>query len=1089
MKNKIRTLFSFGWLLALVMVSSYAFAQQTVTGRVVEAATGDPLPGATILVSGTSTGTITDFEGNYSLAVPEGSKQLEFSMIGFEHQLIQLEGATIINVAMKVKTTALNEVVVTGYTTQSRAEMTTSIAKLDTKVLESAPRSNAATALQGTIAGLKVTQTTGQPGSTPSLVVRGGTSFSGTGSPLVLIDGVPGSFYALNSDDIESMEVLKDAASTAIYGARAANGVILVTTKKGKVGKSNITFRAKFTSNERREDPMEYLGAADYVKFNRLAVKQAQDVMGYAWLNQFLTGAHAAATGNNTTNSIYTTMVLSDDNKYLLNFDGWQTIDDPVNPGTSLLFQANKMNELFYQDSYAQDYSLSFDGGNDRGTYYLGLGFLDDKGLVFGSSFKRYSGTFNASYKLSDALKVSSNLIYAHSNQNLPFDSEYNLFQRTAGLAPTSRIYNNNPDGSLSSEYQPGTYLGFGNPLYYRDKFIRYNLEQRLTGSVQLDYNFLKDFTATVRGSHFSINNSNEAFNKAYLNSGRLNTERISSASHKRTLRNQLTAMINFRKKINKHHNVSALLGAEYFEENYFEMKAATRLSPTDLIYTMNVGSEASGVPYSYRTGYEIASLFGQANYDYDYKYLLGLTFRYDGTSRLGNNKYGFFPGVSVGWNVHNEDFFQQSAIKNTITKIKPRLSYGVNGNIDVLSNFGVFGVYGPMLDSNGDPVLTVYDTQSGYLNTSLPVLDLKWERSTTLNMGLDVGLLNNRLTLIADYFVRDVEDKLADLTLPLWTGFSSITTNNGTLRNKGLELQLDAGVIETDDWKWNLGLTYYRVRNFAQDLPENGVDKNRQGGTEIYDPATGETKYVGGLQEGERVGYDVITGYVFDGVYQTQADIDEHAGRVVEFATQKDTRFLGDTRWKDLNGDNVINYLDRVVIGRRTPDFTGGVTSDLSYKNFNLFVKTDFVVGHYIINGRRVKGIAQTQGNQNGPLEIRDSWTPENPTSNVPIFTLVDRQRNHLAAGGDQGSMDNSSSRMWEKGDYLALREVTLSYDLNGKLVNNYFQNMRLYVTGANLAYFNGFSGSSPEESSNGIDSGRFPLPRTFTFGVNVTF
>ncbi|MHA7110203.1 SusC/RagA family TonB-linked outer membrane protein [Sunxiuqinia elliptica] len=1080
MKNKIRTLFSFGWLLALVMVSSYAFAQQTVTGRVVEAATGDPLPGATILVSGTSTGTITDFEGNYSLAVPEGSKQLEFSMIGFEHQFIQLNGAAIVNVAMKVKTTALNEVVVTGYTTQSRADMTTSIAKLDTKVLESAPRSNAATALQGTIAGLKVTQTTGQPGSTPSLVVRGGTSFSGTGSPLVLIDGVPGSFYALNADDIESMEVLKDAASTAIYGARAANGVILVTTKKGKVGKSNITFRAKFTSNERREDPMEYLGAADYVKFNRLAVKQAQDVMGYAWLNQFLTGAHAAATGNNTTNSIYTTMVLSDDNKYLLNFDGWQTIDDPVNPGTNLLFQANKMNELFYQDSYAQDYSLSFDGGNDRGTYYLGLGFLDDKGLVFGSSFKRYSGTFNASYKLSDALKVSSNLIYAHSSQNLPFDSEYNLFQRTAGLAPTSRIYNNNPDGSLSSEYQPGTYLGFGNPLYYRDKFIRYNLEQRLTGSVQLDYNFLKDFTATVRGSHFSINNSNEAFNKAYLNSGRLNTERISSASHKRTLRNQLTAMINFRKKINKRHNVSALLGAEYFEENYFEMKAATRLSPTDLIYTMNVGSEASGVPYSYRTGYEIASLFGQANYDYDYKYLLGLTFRYDGTSRLGNNKYGFFPGVSVGWNVHNEDFFQQSAIKNTITKIKPRLSYGVNGNIDVLSNFGVFGRYGKT---------SIYDTQAGYANNGLPLLDLKWERSTTLNMGLDVGLLNNRLTLIADYFVRDVEDKLADLTLPLWTGFSSITTNNGTLRNKGLELQLDAGVIDTDDWKWNLGLTYYRVRNFAQDLPENGVDKNRQGGTEIYDSATGETKYVGGLQEGERVGYDVITGYVFDGVYQTQADIDEHAGRVVEFATQKDTRFLGDTRWKDMNGDNVINYLDRVVIGRRTPDFTGGVTSDLSYKNFNLFVKTDFAVGHYIINGRRVKGIAQTQGNQNGPLEIRDSWTPENPTSNVPIFTLVDRQRNHLAAGGDQGSMDNSSSRMWEKGDYLALREVTLSYDLNGKLVNNYFQNMRLYVTGANLAYFNGFSGSSPEESSNGIDSGRFPLPRTFTFGVNVTF
>lgn len=982
---------------------------------------------------------------------------------------------------MATETTALDEVLVTGYSTQSRAEMTTSISKLDTKVLESAPRSNAATALQGTIAGLQVTQTSGQPGTTPSMVVRGGTSFDGTGNPLILIDGVPGSFYALNADDIESMEVLKDAASTAIYGARAANGVILVTTKKGKAGKSNINFKAKFTSNKRRKDPMEYMGAADYVKFNRLGVKQAQDVMGYAWLDQFLTGGHAAATGNNATNSIYTTMVLSDDNKHLLDYDGWQTMDDPVNPGTMLIFQENQMNELFYQDSYAQDYSLSFDGGNDKGTYYLGLGYLDDKGLVFGSAFKRYSGTFSASYKIMENLKVSSNIIYAHSNQNLPYDNIYNLFQRTAGLAPTSRIYNNNnEDGSLSNEYQPGTYLGFGNPLYYQDKFESYNLEQRLTGSVQLDYKFLNDFNFTIRGSHFAINNSNESFNKAYLNSGRLNTERLASASQQRTLRNQLTAMLNYKKSIKENHNINALIGTEYFEENYFTMSAGTRLSPTNLIHTMNVGSEANGVPSSFKTGYEIASIFGQANYDFDYKYLVGFTFRYDGTSRLGNNKYGFFPGVSVGWNAHNEDFFQQSNIKSTFSKIKPRLSYGVNGNLDILSNFGVFGIYG---------TTNIYNTQTGYANIQLPLLDLQWERSTTFNVGLDVGMFNDRVTIIGDYFIRNVQDKLANLNLPLWTGFSSITTNNGTLQNRGLELQINANVVNSNSVKWDLGVIYYSVKNYAKDLPENGVEKNRQGGTEIYDPSTGETKYVGGLQEGERIGYDLITAYVFDGVYQTQADIDEHAGRRVEFATKKDTRFLGDTRWKDLNGDNIINYLDREVIGRRTPDFTGGFTSDLTYKNFNLFVKTDFALGHYLINGRRVKGIAQTQGNQNGPAEIANSWTPENPTAEVPIFTLVDRQRNHLAAGGDQGSMTSSSSRMIEKGDYFSLREVTLSYDFNGKFAKDIIQNMRLYVTGSNLAYFNEFSGSSPEESGSGIDTGRFPLPRTMTLGVHLTF
>ena len=1005
---------------------------------------------------------------------------LIFSFIGFKTEEVDVGNQSEINVTLIEDVAKLDEVVVTGYTTQSRAEMTTSIAKLDTKVLESASRSNAATALQGTIAGLQVTQTTGQPGSTPSLVLRGGTSFDGTGTPLILIDGVPGSFYALNSDDIESMEVLKDAASTAVYGARAANGVVLVTTKKGKSGKANVTFRSKFTTNKRRKDPMKYLGAADYVKFNRLGVRAAQDVMGYDWLNVFLTGAHAAATGNNTTNSIYTTMVLSDDNRYLLDYEGWQTIDDPVNPGTSLIFQENKMSDLIYQDSYGQDYSLSFDGGNDRGTYYLGLGMLDDKGLVIGSGFKRYSGTFNASYNISDNFKVTSNVIYAQSNQDLPYDSDYNLFQRTAGLAPTSRIYYNNADGSLSDNYHPGTYLGFGNPLYYKDKFEKTNLEQRLTASVQMDYKFLNDFTLTVRGSHFTVNNSKEAFNHAYLNSGSLKTERTSSISHARTLRNQITSMVNYKKRINDVHNVNALVGLEYFKENQFNFSAATRLSATDLIPTMNAGSEASGVPYSYRTGYEIASFFGQVNYDFDYKYLLGITFRRDGTSRLGNNKYDFFPGVSVGWNVHNESFYKDSQIKNIVSTLKPRLSYGVNGNIEVLSNFGVYGAYA---------ATDVYDTQTGYANTRLPLLDLKWERSTTFNVGLDAGFLNNRITLIADYFVRDVKDKLAGLTLPLWTGFSSITTNNGTLRNKGLELQLSGDVVKTKDLNWNLGLTYYSVKNYAHKLPANGVENNRQGGREIYDASTGGTKYVGGLQEGKRVGYDLITAYMFDGVYQNQADIDQDAGRSVEFAYRKDTRFLGDARWKDLNNDGVINYLDRKVIGRTTPKFIGGMTSNLTYKNFNLFVKTDFAVGHYIINGRRVKGIAQTQGNQNGPLEIRDSWTPDNPTSNIPIFTLVDRQRNHMAAGGDQGSIDNSSSRMWEKGDYLALREVTLSYNLGGAIAKDLFQNIRVYVTGANLAYFNGFSGSSPEVASGGIDSGRFPLPRTYTLGLNVTF
>lgn len=1064
----------------LIWLASFTLVAQNITvkGTVTDATFKEPVIGATIIVQGNATtGTVTDIDGNFSLSNVPSNGTLEISYVGMQTQTIPVNGQTTINVVLSENTELLDEVVVVGYSTQVRSQMTTSVSKLDTKVLESASRSNAATALQGTIPGLKVTQTTGQPGSTPSLQLRGGTGFDGSGSPLILIDGVPGSFYALNADDIESMEVLKDAASTAIYGARAANGVVIVTTKKGKTGRSNINFRAKYTVNKPSEDPMQYLGAADYVKFNRMAVANTQMVENNPnSFSAFLNGNNAAATGNNALNSIYTTMFLSDANRYLLNYEGWQTLKDPVT-GKDLIFQSNRMDNLFYQPSNTQDYSLSFDGGNDKATYYLGLGYMDDKGLVFGSGFKRISGTVNASYKLTDAFKISSNIIYAHSNQSLPFDNIYNLFQRTAGLAPTSRIYNNNPDGSLSDVLQPGTYLGFGNPLYYRDKFPKYNLEQRLTASVQFDYNFWNNFNFTLRGSHFTVNNSNESFNKTYLNSGRLNSERVANASHVRTTRDQITALLNYKTQIDK-HNVSALVGSEYFNEKVFGFSASTRYSPTDLIYTMNVGSEAQGVPSSTRTEYAIASLFGQVNYDYDYRYLMGLTFRYDGTSRLANNKYGFFPGASFGWNMHNEDFFKTSKVSEVVSKFKPRVSYGVNGNIEVLSNFGVFGIYG---------LTSVYDGQSGYANTNLPTFDLRWERSTTLNLGLDMGLFENRVNLMADYFIRDVKDKLSGLTLPLWTGFGSILTNNGTLQNRGLEIELNADIVKTPDFNWNVGTTFFTVRNYAKKLPDNGVEKNRQGGTEIYDPKTGETKYVGGLQEGERVGYDIVTGYVFDGVYQTQAEIDADAGRRVEFAWNKTKRFLGDTRWKDINGDNIIDYRDRIVLGRTTPKFTGGVTTNLTYKNFDLFIKGDYAVGHLLVNGRRVKGIAQTQGNQNGPLEIRDSWTQENPTSDIPRFDLVDRQKNHLAAGWDQGDVTNGSSRYIEKGDFFALREVTLSYNLNGKHVNNLFENVRLYFTAANLAYFTAYTGALPEAGGN--DTGSYPLPRAYTMGLNITF
>lgn len=973
----------------------------------------------------------------------------------------------------------LNEVVTVGYSNQRRNTMATSVSKLDKKILENAPRANAATALQGTIAGLRVTQSSGQPGETPTITLRGGTSFTGAGEPLILIDNVPGSFYALNSDDIESIEVLKDAAASAIYGARSANGVILVTTKKGKTGKSSINIKTKFTYNDRQDSKMKYMNAEQFVKYNRLALGAYREQINANKFGAFLFGQNPAGTGNNPINSIYTTMVLTDQNKYLLGHEGWLTIDDPLTPGQKLIFQDNNNEDLFYQTSTSEDYNISFSGGNDKGTYYLSLGHLHEKGLVFGSDFKRISANFNGSYKITDKIKLSSSLLYAHSKNTPNYLGNINqVFQRIAGVAPTARIYNNNPDGSLSNQLQPGISKNFGNPLYYADKFYRNNLEQRLTANVQLDYKFLPNFNLMVRGGHFTVNNRNESFDKAYLEGGRLIDSRNASASHNQIFRNQMTSVLSYGNRFGN-HNVSALLGLEYFKDNAWGLNAATKNSPIDLIRTMNVASEANGVPSSSTTEYAVNSRFGQVNYDYDDRYLLGLTFRQDGASRLAEgNKYEFFPGASFGWNLHNENFYRDSKLKSVFNIIKPRISYGVNGNIEVLSNYGVFGQY----SSSG-----IYDSRSGFLNTSLPNYALRWEKSATLNFGVDLGLFNNRISIIADYFIRDVQDKLANLTLPVWTGFSSITVNNGILQNKGFELELKADVVRTQDFSWNISGTYYQVKNYAKELPNNGVDLNRQGGTQIYNPKTKKLEYVGGLQQGQRIGNDVITAYVFDGVYQTQQDIDEHKDRRVEFATNKTTRFLGDTRYKDLNGDNIIDYRDRKVIGRTTPDFSGGFNTSLSYKGFSVFVKTDFAMGHYAANGNRVKGIAQTQGAQNGPSEIVNSWTPDNPTSNIPRYVFTDPQKNHIAAGWDQGDQTNGNSLYWEKADYLALREISLSYNLPSDMVNNIFKEMRIFVTGTNLKYFTEYSGNSPERG--GVDTGSYPLPRTYTVGLSLTF
>lgn len=1060
-------------VLLLCLIAGFTSAQDLeITGTVTDDS-GFPLPGATVAIKGTTQGTQTDFDGNYLVVAPTGAI-LQFTYIGFTTKEMVVANQRALDVVMEDDATTLGEVVVTGYGTQSRTKLTTSVSKLDSRVLETSTRSNAATALQGNIAGLRVTNVTGQPGATPQIILRGGTEFGGGGSPLILIDGIPGSFYGLNADDIESIEVLKDAAATAIYGARSANGVVLVTTKTGKRGRSSISFKQRYSTNHERATP-DYIGAADFIRYNRQAVKYYREVTGRDnGFAAFLDGALAFGTGGNTTNSPFTTQFLTDDNRYLLNQPGWGSVADPLDPTRQILYQENDVSQNIYQDSRAIDSYISADGGNDKATYFLGLGFLDNEGLILGSGFKRYSSKFSGSYQVTDRLKVNSNILYTHSNlSQSPLGSNDRVFRRFAGQPPTSRVFNNNADGTLSTDLNPGTNSSFGNPLYYIDKFERNNLEQRLTASVGINWDVLDKLKLAAVGSHFTINNQNASFNRAYRDGNTLITSRNASASLGRTLRNQLTVTGNYTENINAHH-FDLLVGGEYYHDNFYSFSAATQKSPTDLIETLNAGSEADGVPSSFETEQKIISNFGRLNYDFNDRYLVSLTYRYDGASRLGNNKYGFFPGASVGWNLSNENFFQGLGIEETVNVIKPRISYGVNGNLESLpGNYGVFGSYG----SQG-----IYDGRTGYANTRLPTPDLQWERATTLNFGLDLSLFDYRLALLADYYIRDVKDKIAGLTLPYWTGFSSITTNNGTLRNRGIELQLTAEVIRTDQLSWQLRGNLSHSKSFVVKLPDNDNEFNRQGGSLIYDPATGEPTWIGGLQEGQRVGSDLVITYLQDYIYRDQAAVDADSEIVDELLPNPTQRFPGDVAWVDVNNDGIINSLDRKVVGRTTPDFVGGFSSNLKYRGFSLYIQTDFAAGHVIYNHIRGKGLGQTQGNLNQDALVLNSWTPDNRDTDVPRFVFVDAQRNIFRAG--EGVVN---SRFWEKGDYLALREVTLSYAFPTATFNDRIKGLNVYLTGSNLHYFKSYSGDTPE--LGGFQAGEFPVPRVYTAGLNLTF
>ena len=1072
MQKKI-LLYLFHWkqgMLTMVLMCIYiatAYAQNTmkVTGKITDA-NNEALPGVNIQVKGTTQGSNSDTEGNYSVNVTTGST-LIFSYIGFQSQEIVVGNSSAINVALKTDVAVLQEVLVVGYGKQSRETLTTSISKLDTKVLENVPFANAASALQGTVSGVRVQSTSGQPGAAPRVIVRGGTSINNPNgaSPLYIIDGIIRTdMNDLNSDDIESMQVLKDAASTAIYGARGSNGVVIITTKSGKSGQTRISYSYDVTASKPGK-LFEMAGARDYLTVNRLGVFGAAKFGDYT---SRLTLPMGYGTGNDlTNNTAFTTQYLTPANEHKLK-EGWESMPDPADPTKTLIFQDTDFQDLLYQTGVSHNHNLSISGGSEKATFNAGVGYMTADGTVITTKYNRLSFNLNGDIKVKKNLSVFSRVLFSKSLTNTPSSSTAVTFYRNAGLAPTAKY--KFEDGSLA----PGTNSGIGNPEYQMNTRVADNSNEKLTMALGARWDILPGLSFEPQVSLYNVTGDAYTFQPGFWNGPLAFVDsRVATATNSRWRQTQADGVFSYTKTFLKDHNFDARAGISYFARTSSALSASGRGASTDLIPTLNASGEATSVSSSI-SDQAILGYFASANYHYQLKYLLTVNMRYDGASNLGeSHKWGFFPGVSVGWNIHKEEFW--NGITKSVSQLKLRGSYGVNGNISGLGDFTSQGAYG---------VGAKYGGSAAIQNTVIPNKDLKWEQSKTFDIGADFGFLENRITMILDYYRRETSNLLTSLPLPQSTGFGRVLTNLGTLENRGFEIELGARVLSTNSpLQWNVAFNASKTKNKILKLPYNGIANNRVGGILVWDDATQDYAWKGGLQEGHRLGemYDrqQVSIYATDEAAQN--------GPIASYIVGADkTQYGGDVEYYDADKNGIIDSRDKRYMGNAYPLWTGGISNTLNYKGLGLYVRMDYTTGHTIFNWGRIflDGNLYSDGNLTQRMVDR-SWKKQGDVTDMPrSYWGGERVQRNLF----DGVVDSGNSQYMESGDFLAIREVTLSYSVPSNILNKLkIASLRFNLTANNIHYFTKYLGLNPEEG--GRDDGRYAMPKNIIFGVNLSF
>ena len=1013
---------------------SLAFAQdKVITGRVTSNSSG-PLPGVSVYVNGAaSNGTQTDATGSYKLSVPANAKSLVFTFIGFKTKEIAITGSTV-NASLDEDNTTLSEVVVVGYGTQNKRDVTGSVASVKSKDLENLPVTSFEQALQGKAAGVQISAQNGKLGQGITVRVRGAASVTACSEPLYIVDGIPitsGDFSSttaptsaladLNTNDIESIEVLKDASASAIYGARASNGVVIITTKQGKVGKTLIQFNAlggiSTPSNHR-----EFMNAEQYVQILRRA--------GAGAANQdFLNGDYATL---QEALDDYTSIVEGRLTRYSAGNTDYQTYK--VN--------TNWERESFQKNPVTQQYDLNLTGGNEKTKFYIGGQALDQQGIIVGNSYKRYSGRLNLTNKVTDFLEVGVNLNFSNSiNNRLSNDNAFSSPLQSVALSPITPFID--PRSGLISGTLPGAASNY--PVYYNPFIGIENAAYKATvyrtiGKAFANVNIAKGLKFSTDFSIDNLNQNEESYygSLTFRNTGTANGDgqNISTFVINANTNNFFSYNTTFGKSA-----FDAILGTSYQKSTSKYSTLEGQDFPSDAY--IKLGSAATKViATSNESAFSFLSNFFRANYKYNDRYLVGFSVRADGSSRFGeNHRYGYFPAGSVAWIASEEDFLKSS---ETISLLKLRASYGLTGNAEI-GNYSARGLF----SGTG-----AYGGVAGQIPTRIANPDLTWEKTKQLDIGLDFGILKNRITGTFDFYQKNTTDLLLDVPIPQTTGFSTKTQNLGKLKNTGFELGINSENF-VGAFKWSTAITAAINNNKITDLGGQVLNSNE----------------INAAIAGQPIGVFYLPEY---------AGVDPSNGDALYY---KNTTDASGNLNKETTTD--INEAQRIFAGNPNPKYTFGINNTFSYKNFDLGVFFQGVAGNKIFNaGGQYMSANASNGYDNQTADQSDYWDKPGDLTSVPEPRLF------------YGNGVGNSTRYISSGNFIRLKTLTLGYTFSTSVLTKIkLSKLRLYATAQNLATITGFKGWDPEvnadyQSTNinqGVDFYSAPQPRVISFGINI--